>query len=485
MTIAFAPAWLLLPISLSLTVGCLSRTGSAMVPPAVSTASATEVVARRFETLRSDPGMLHVFLHEMPKGGDIHSHLSGAIYAESYITWAGADGLCLARATMTLVPPPCDAAADRPPASAIPGDPNLHTDVVDAWSLRNWHASQESGHRRFFSTFGRFGLATRGRTGDMLAEVSARAASQQVSYLELMHTADGGASAALGRSLGWTDDRAAMRARLLAAGLRDSLTAARRALDAAEARRRDLLRCATPSADPGCAVTVRYLYQVARGRPLEEVFAQILMGFELTRADPRVVGLNLVQPEDHPVPMGDYQRHMAIIGWLHTVYPGVRVTLHAGELAEGLVPPEGLRFHIREAIEVARAERIGHGVAVMHEADALGLLSLMAERRVLVEIALTSNDIILGVRGARHPLRTYLRHGVPVTLVTDDEGVARSSLTQEYRRAVEEHGLDYPTLRQVVRNSLAYAFVEEPEKQRLLDQLDAAFTRFEAQWARP
>ncbi|MFN2327057.1 MAG: adenosine deaminase, partial [Gemmatimonadales bacterium] len=141
-------------------------------------------MARRFEALRGDPGILHLFLHEMPKGGDIHSHLSGAIYAESYIAWAAEDGLCLVRATMGLVPPPCDAAAGRPAASTIPGDPNLHTDVVDAWSLRNWHPSQESGHRRFFSTFGRFGLATRGRTGDMLAEVSARAASQQVSYLE-------------------------------------------------------------------------------------------------------------------------------------------------------------------------------------------------------------------------------------------------------------------------------------------------------------
>jgi adenosine deaminase len=275
-----------------------------------------------------------------------------------------------------------------------------------------------------------------------------------------------------------------MRERLLAAGLTDSLLAARRSLDAAETRQRAVLRCGSAGADPGCGVTVRYLYQVARGRSVAEVFSQILMGFEMTRADPRVVGLNLVQPEDYPVPMADYRRHMAIIGWLHTVYPDVRVTLHAGELAEGLVPPEGLRFHIREAIEVAGATRIGHGVSVMHEADALGLLAMMAERRILVEIALSSNDVILGVTGVRHPLRTYLRHGVPVTLVTDDEGVARSSLTQEYQRAVEEHDLDYPTLRQLSRNSIAYSFVEEPEKQRLLAELEAAFARFEARWAR-
>ena len=52
----------------------------------------------------------------------------------------------------------------------------------------------------------------------------------------------------------------------------------------------------------------------------------------------------------------------------------------------------------------------------------------MAERNVLVEIALTSNDMILGVSGDDHPLPTYLKYGVPVALATDDEGVSRLSL---------------------------------------------------------
>lgn len=136
------------------------------------------------------------------------------------------------------------------------------------------------------------------------------------------------------------------------------------------------------------------------------------------------------------------------------------MTLHAGELAEGLVPPEGLRFHVREAVEVAGARRVGHGVDVLLENDPDSLLREMARRRVLVEINLTSNDVILGVRGGRHPLRTYLPYGVPVALSTDDEGVSRSEMTLEYRKAVEEQGLDYPTLKALGRNSLEYAFVE-------------------------
>jgi len=97
-----------------------------------------------------------------------------------------------------------------------------------------------------------------------------------------------------------------------------------------------------------------------------------------------------------------------------------------------------------------------------------------------VEIALTSNDTILGVRGARHPLRTYLQYGVPVALVTDDAGVARSSMTLEFRKAVEEQGLDYETLKTMVRNSLAFSFAEAPAKKTLQADLEAAFRRFES-----
>ena len=151
---------------------------------------------------------------------------------------------------------------------------------------------------------------------------------------------------------------------------------------------------------------------------------------------------------------------MRIIGALRRHYPGVNVTLHAGELWEGLVPPEGLRFHIREAVEVAGARRIGHGIDVLHEDEPEALLATMAEREVMVEINLTSNDVILGVSGREHPLAAYLEAGVPVALSTDDEGVSRSEMTLEWVRAVEDQGLDYETLKTMARNSLEYAFLE-------------------------
>lgn len=431
------------------------RDGAVDVTPASSPAVAT---AAAFRALRGDSARIGAFLRAMPKGGDLHSHLSGAVYAERYLDWAAEDGACVSVATLTVVPAPCDAAAGRPAVSEMDGA--TRTRVLDGFSMRNWHPAVENGHDRFFATFSRFDLAGEGRTGDMLADVIRRAAAGHVRYLELMLSVSGGAVRSLGRSVGRDDDWGRLRQRLLDAGLDDAIAAASAKMDRAEERRDVLLHCGTAQAEPGCAVTVRYIAQVLRAFPEEQVFAQILAGFEIARADHRFVALNLVQPEDDPVAMGDYSLHMRMIAFLRELYPDVAVALHAGELAEGLVPPAGLRFHIREAVEVAGARRIGHGVDVLHEDEPDALLREMARMRVLVEIALTSNDVILGVRGARHPLRTYLDYGVPVALATDDEGVSRSDMSMEYRKAVLEQGLDYPTLKEMGRNSLEYAFVE-------------------------
>jgi adenosine deaminase len=438
------------------------QTSLAPVPAPIDRAMSSEETAtiRAFEALRGDSARLEVFLRAMPKGGDLHTHLSGAVYAESFLTWASADGACLHVTTLVLAPAP--ACGDSLPvlAAALAREPDLHDRLVDAFSMRGYRPEAENGHDRFFATFGRFSAATHGRTGDMLAEVAARAAEGGERYLEIMFTPDGGSLARLGLAAGWDEAWGRLRQKLLDSGLRDTVKSASRLVAEAEARRDSILGCGGAHPDPGCAVTMRYDYQVLRAMPRTAVFAQILGGFEMAHSDPRVVGLNLVQPEDDPVAMRDYTLHMRIIRHLSALYPDVRVTLHAGELAEGMVPPEGLRFHIRQAVEIAGARRIGHGVDVLQEDDADGLLREMARRHVMVEINLSSNDEILGVRGGRHPLRTYLAYGVPVALSTDDEGVSRSDITVEYRKAVEDQGVGYTTLKAMARNSLEYAFVE-------------------------
>jgi adenosine deaminase len=438
--------------------------------------------SRHLESIRHQPPLLLAFLRDMPKGGDLHNHLYGAIYAESLINFAAQDGFCVDRTTSILIAPPCDDACDRfsskPRIACSYQDQVLYNSIIDAWSMRNW-AGEEPGHDHFFATFDKFQNAMFDHIGDAIAEAAARAAADHLQYLELMHTADGMQAANLGAKVGWDDDFSKLREKLLAAGLKDVAAATRQQLDRNQAKSHQVLHCDSPHPDAGCSVTVRYLYQVLRGLPKEQVFAEMVLGFELAQTDPRFVGLNLVMPEDWYVPMHDFDLHMRMLDYLHGVYPSVHISLHAGELAMGLVPPEGLAFHIRESIERGHAERIGHGVSVMNEHDSLALLREMAQRKVLVEICLTSNDLILGVRGPEHPLQTYMKYGVPVALATDDQGVARSDMTHEYVRAVEANGLTYSDLKRMARQSLEHSFLNTTDRTRIQQKLEHDFTEFE------
>ena len=231
-------------------------------------------------------------------------------------------------------------------------------------------------------------------------------------------------------------------------------------MDTAEATVKKTLRCDTAEAQPGCGTTVRYVFEIHRGFSRTQVFAEMVVGLTLATADSRVVALNPVMPEDGWTSMNDFDEQMAMLAFLRPKYPKVRLTAHAGELAPGLVPPEDLRNHIRDSVMTAGAERIGHGVAIARETDAIELLRTMASRQVAVEICLTSNDLILGIAGRHHPLRLYLEHGVPIVFATDDPGVSRGDLTTEFQRAVEEHGLDYAAIKRAARNSLHYSFLE-------------------------
>lgn len=420
--------------------------------------------AKYLQSVRSQPPLLLAFLRQMPKGADLHNHLSGSIYAESWIDFAAQDNLCVDRTTSILIAPPCDASCERytnkPAVRCAYGDQVLYNSMIDAWSMRNWNPGEESGHDHFFATFDKFSLASHNHTADMIAEAASHAAEDHLQLLELMHTADGSQAIQLGAKIGWDEHLSELRDKLLAAGLKNIAAETSQKLTQDEKKMRSQLKCGLPQASPACAVTIRYLYQVLRGLPPESVFAQILLGFELAYSDQRFVGLNLVMPEDWYVPMHDFDLHMKMLNYLHEVYPQVHISLHAGELAFGLVPPEGVTFHVRDSIERGHAERIGHGADLMNEHDPIGLINVMLKRNVLVEICLTSNDLILGVKGEDHPLPMYLKYGVPAALATDDEGVSRSDLTHEYLRAVEAYDfLQYGDLKRMARLSLEHSFL--------------------------
>jgi hypothetical protein len=448
------------PVKILLVLLCCSLTVAAQ-PRA-----AEQRTAGYFESIRKSPPKQMAFLLKMPKGADLHNHLSGSIYAERYIEWAAEKGLCINTTTMTLSVPasPSKCDPEQTPANKALTSSVLYRQMIDAWSMRNWQLSEQSGHDHFFDAFGRFGPATYNNNGRMLAEAVKSAARGRVSYVELMLTPDGTAtgvaSSQIGGQVGWDGDFQGTLNKLKANGIDNAAAIGIKNLQDMEAEKNQLLKCGTAQADVGCSVTIRYVAQVSRNSAPGQVYAQIVTGLALAN-DPqsKVVATNLVQGEDGLNSMQNFSLHMQMLKFLRPLYPRAKVTLHAGELAPGLVSPDGLMFHIRESVMIARADRIGHGVDIMHETEAFELLKEMARRNVMVEICLSSNDLILGISGARHPLATYLEYGVPVALATDDEGVSRSEISMEFLKAAEEQGLGYVQLKTMARNSLQYAFI--------------------------
>jgi adenosine deaminase len=455
---------LILAVSATLATAARRKPAAAHATPVASPEART---AKAFDDVRKQgPLALRAFLDRMPKGADLHSHLSGAIYAETWIRDAGEDHLCVDPKALAFAPPEKNRRGEtvcregQVDASRVPQNQHLYDALIDAFSMRTFvPTTGDSGHDHFFDTFSLFGGINKSHRGEWLDEVATRAAAQNEQYLELMDTPDFKDAAALAAKIGYTSDFAKFRQQLLDAGIKNSIPAIRASLDAAETDREQRERCGQPDEQPACHVKIRFIYQVLRGMPPEVVFAQVVLGFETAAADPRFVGLNFVQPEDGYIAMRDYRLQMQMIDAVHGFYPGVHISLHAGELAPGMVPPDGLTFHIRLAVEQGGAERIGHGVDIMYEDHPYELLGEMAAKHVMVEVNLTSNDVILNVKGADHPFELYRRYGVPVALSTDDEGVSRIDLTHEYVRAAITYSLDYRDLKKMVRTSIEHSFL--------------------------
>ncbi|HEX2549222.1 MAG TPA: adenosine deaminase [Gammaproteobacteria bacterium] len=414
--------------------------------------------ATYFKSIQDDPEKILIFLQNMPKGGDLHYHGGGGSSSAENLMRYGIHGqFCINPQTFVTFKDDHCSSDNR--LDLIPSNTIFYNKIINAWSMRDFHPTMESAHDHFFAAFAKFDNLAAAHNAEILSETANRAGVQNISYIELMTVPDRNASGLLGNKIGWDEDFALLRQKLLSAGLSDIVANMQKDITDIEVKKQNILACNTSAAEPGCEVKIYYQYVALREQSPANIFAELLAAFEIVSKDPRFVGVNLAQPEDGYISMRDYHLQMQMIAFLHKIYPNVHISLHAGELHSMLVPADGLQFHIRDAIETAHAERIGHGVAVTMEKNADELLKKMAAEQVMVEINLSSNQAILDITGKQHPLPLYLSYHVPVALSTDDEGILRTTLTLEYQKAVLTYHLDYLTLKQMVRNSIYYSFI--------------------------
>lgn len=468
-------------------------------------------VNQYFSVIKKDPHALYAFLRAMPKGGELHYHLAGGAYPEVMLNLAATKPYCLDTTTDSVMTGACPSAMA---SSHLATNTTLYQRYLRAWSLKDFHSDKETAETHFFAAFDKFMPIVAENEAQMLVDVVQRADAQNEQYMEILTIPDDAKSASFGALLKDKTTDAEKLAVLqkdeaFKANIQLTLTKGHEILQ----QTRSLLGCDENPQAKGCGVEVRFQYYILRQLPDDAFFAMAANAFEVAALSPDFVGINLVQQEDVPAALKPYKKQMQVLNFLHQQYPQVHISLHAGELSANNVPPEDLRFHIQDAVMVGHAERIGHGVDIMHEDNADKLLNYMAQKNIAVEVNLTSNAWLVNVKGAAHPLRYYMKYQVPVVLSTDDEGILRTDLTHEYVKAVKEQNLSYQDLKTMTRNVLTYSFLpgkslwQNPrtftpvqecisytavscqkflaanEKARLQKQLEDKLTQFEANYS--
>jgi adenosine deaminase len=426
----------------------------------------------------------------MPKGGDLHHHFGGSVYAEYLLQWAIDENLWLDTESMNLAK--VKGKGDHWLSfSEIQEKGLLETykiKILSRWSVKDYYSGLYPSDKLFFESFDKFWPALQHHFAEGLLEIKNRAIKENVSYIETqlspvhnnMDVTDLNSYNLLLRKAAKQHQDAqvlTLLKQLYAAIIQKG--AAEQALQYNSnfvEHLHDSLRIDNDT------FTMRYQNFVLRFMEPVELFKNLVLGFMSAEKSKLIVGVNIVSPEDGDVSMKDYHLHMLMYKFCHQQFPTVQYSMHAGELTLGLVQPEELTWHINEAVRVAGANRIGHGVDMAYEQKSYDLLRYMHKNNIAVEINLTSNEFILKVKDKEHPLTLYRAFQVPCVISTDDMAVLRSNHTRQFVLLAKRYPeISYAAIKEMVFNSLEYSFIKEPAlKNKLMHALAQRFKVFEA-----
>ncbi len=230
-------------------------------------------------------------------------HLSGAVYAETFIKDADADLLCVDPKTMSFFKPKANTLSMPPQPVCGEGnvraesafkDQKLYDALIDSFSMRSFVPVQASAVTTSSSPPLAASTASKNPT---LPIGSTRSPPEPLpktkQYLEIMETPVFTDVINISSRIGWPttavdpalnrtgdatgttrEDLSKLRDTLLAAGLRDEVATDRKELDDALDERNRIENCGQPCARAACSVKIRFLYQVLRAFPPQQVFAQ-------------------------------------------------------------------------------------------------------------------------------------------------------------------------------------------------------------------
>ena len=445
------------------------------------------------EKIRNNEALLTAFFQQMPKGGDLHHHFSGSIYAEPLLERAIAEDFYLNLETMAV-------AKTKPSGgnwqsfSSLTNEgklPFYQQQVMQTWSAKDYNGAVPSDDL-FFDSFQKFEPAIQGHFAEGMLELKKRALAENVSYIETqlstipcdMNVSDlADFNAKLRQASAQKDEKTVIK-------LLDELY---KAIQQKEAKKyatdfntNFIAKLHKDLKIDDDKFTMRYQNFVLRFMDPVDLFKNLIIAFISANDSKLVAGVNIVSPEHGENSMKDYWLHMVMFKYCHSKFPDVKYTLHAGELTLGLVQPEDLTWHINDAIHIAGANRIGHGVDIAYEENSYDLLKYMAKNNIPIEINLASNEFILKVKDGRHPFTLYKEFNVPIVISTDDAGILRTNMTEQYVLLAKRYpDVSYSTIKQYVYNSINYSFIQDTSvKKQLLKNLDTRFKTFEDKFSK-
>ncbi|MEN6623472.1 MAG: adenosine deaminase, partial [Smithella sp.] len=350
----------------------------------------TEMLYNKFiEGESPNIAQLNLFFSRMPKGGDLHHHYSGSIYAETYLDWAESGDYRIDKSTFKIVKA-SDIRDNNCCLSVkqLRSDPELYIQLLTLWSdkdYKNHYHHQLPPDANFFRTFGYFGPISKSfREGLMI--LKEQAIKENISYIETMLS-----------SVDYSYPDQSFDENVRRATSTEALTilfdkfcvkiAADNNLIKKIGNFTKTIEAAHKNIDND-GFMMRYQTYASRNGMPSSVFSALYAAFSASEKLNLLVGVNFLGPENGLTALIDYNLHMQMFTYLRNKFPKVNVALHAGELTLGMVPPKDLRHHIYQAVNVVGAQRIGHGVDLPYEEKAIELLQKIKEKSA-VEINLT------------------------------------------------------------------------------------------------
>lgn len=449
----------------------------------------------QFHLIRKNPQLLRLFFQEMPKGGDIHHHYAGALYPELFLKIFIKNNYYIHPVTLVIKDKlRYDDVGFEKVQTLIQKNKfdALREKLLRKWSIRHFNASaSESNADFFFKTFSLFSFISDHSYIEGLIALKKNALREHIRYIEtmLMSLPPTPITETYTDKINGFNRQLNLRPKesnqAYITPILDSMYVffLEKATQQALKHKQTIQTLHESLALDDDFFTMRYQNYILRTKSAATVFEDLLKAFISADASELIVGVNIVGPEHHPTALKDYELHMQMYAYLKNKYPKVQYSIHAGELTLNLGTPYDLSRHIHTALFTAQAQRIGHGVSIAYEKNAEESLQYMAQQHIPVEINLSSNAFILNIPLQEHPVRLYHHYQVPLVLSSDDAGVLRTTLTEQFVLLARHFPeFSYEAIKDIIRNSIRYSFLEAAKKEKILEKLERDTGIFEYKW---